>query len=248
MYPVAAAHTNRRRSQLAADDSHRPERACGGSMEVEAFIDFICPRCYIAVRHLFDALAMFEHGDLVQIVWRSFQLDAMTGCSFDELLVQDVMRYHRMNQADAANVAAAVNTQLREVAARAGLVYEPGRTTPGDTLAAHRMLQLAAAHGVADRAVERMLRAYFEHGMAIGDYESLVLLAADIGIDADTARAVAFGDGYADAVFADRDRAERLGISSVPLFVCDGRFVVSGTSSPTWLHAMMRRCWDVGSP
>jgi predicted DsbA family dithiol-disulfide isomerase len=213
-------------------------------MEVEAFIDFICPRCYLAVRYLSDALAMFEHSDHVRIVWRSFQLDVLSGSSFDELLVRGVMRNHRMKRADAEDVAATVNTKLREAAARAGLVYEPRTTTPGNTFAAHRTLQLAAAHGIADLAVERIQRAYFQHGMAIDDYESLAILASEMGIDPDIARSVAFGDSYADAVFADRDRAERRGIWSVPFFVCDDRFVVSGAQSSRWLHEMMRRCWN----
>jgi predicted DsbA family dithiol-disulfide isomerase len=213
-------------------------------MDVEAFIDFICPRCYIAVRYLSDALAMFEHRDDVRIVWRSFQLDILSGRSFGELLVLNVMRNHRMTRADATEVAATVLTKLREVAARAGLVYQPWATTPGDTFAAHRMLQLAGAHGIADLAAQRMQRAYFQHGMMIDDRGPLALLGAELGIDPNTARAVAFGDAYADAVFADRDRAERRGISSVPFFICDNRFVVSGTQSPRWLHEMMRRCWD----
>ena len=215
-----------------------------GWMEVEAFIDLICPRCYIAVRYLSDALAMFEHRDDIRILWRSFQLDALSGRSFDELLVVGVMRSHRMTRTDATEVATTVLTKLREVAARAGLVYQPWATTPGDAFAAHRMLQLAGAHGVADLAVERIQRAYFEQGMAIDDVESLAVLAAELGIDFVTARSVAFGDAYGEAVFADRHRAERRGISSVPLFICDNPFVVSGTQSPTWLHEMMRRCWD----
>jgi predicted DsbA family dithiol-disulfide isomerase len=230
-------------AQLTADHSNRPERGPTGSMEVEAFIDFICPRCYIAVRYLSDALAMFEHRDDVRIAWRSFQLDVLSGRSFDELLALDVMRNHRMKRADATDVAVTVLTKLREAAARAGLVYEPGTTTPGNTFAAHRMLQLAAGHGTADLAVERMQRASFEQGMAIDDRESLALVVAEVGIDPDAARSVAFGDAYADAVFADRDRAERRGIWSVPFFICDDRFGVSGAQSPRWLHEMMRRCW-----
>ena len=240
----AALHVSDHASQLTADHAHRPERGPTGSMEVEAFIDFICPRCYIAVRYLFEALAMFEHRDDVRIAWRSFQLDVPSGRSFDELLVADVMRNHRMKRTDATDVAATVITKLREAAARAGLVYQPGATTPGDTFAAHRMLQLAGAHGIADLAVERIQSAYFEHGMAIDDRESLALLAAEMGIDPDTTRSVAFGDAYADAVLADRDRAERRGIWSVPFFICDGRFAVSGTQSPRWMHEMMRRCWS----
>jgi predicted DsbA family dithiol-disulfide isomerase len=81
--------------------------------------------------------------------------------------------------------------------------------------------------------------------MAIDDRESLALLAAEIGIDPDTARSVEFGDAYAQAVFADRDRAERRGIWSVPYFVCDGRFVLSCTQVPRRTQKMIRRCRDV---
>lgn len=106
------------------------------------------------------------------------------------------------------------------------------------------MLQLAAARGVGDLAVERIQRAYFEHGTAIDDRDWLALLAVEMGIDFDAARSVASGEDYADAGFADRDRAERRGIWSVPYFICDDRFVVSGIESPWLLHEMMRRCWD----
>ena len=243
--PANHARLSDHGSQPAAGHVHRPERGSVGSMEIEAFIDFICPRCYIAVRHLSDALAMFEHRDDVRIVWRSFQLDVISGRSFDEVLVGSVMRNHRMNRADATAVAETVHMKLREAAARAGLAYDPGMTTPGDTFAAHRILQLAAARGVADLAVERIQRAYFEQGMAIDNRESLSLLAAEIGIDPDTARSVAFSDAYADAVFDDRDRAESRGIWSVPFFICADEFVVSGTASPRWMHEIMKRCWDV---
>ena len=119
-------------SQLTADHAHRPERGPTGSMEVEAFIDFICPRCYIAVRYLFEALAMFEHRDDVRIAWRSFQLDVLSGRSFDELLVVDVMRNHRMKRTDATDVAATVITKLREAAARG-----PRLPTGGDNAGRH---------------------------------------------------------------------------------------------------------------
>lgn len=230
--------------QLTADYSDRPKRGPTDSMEVAAFIDLICPRCYIAVRYLYDALAMFEHRDDVRIAWRSFQLDALNGRSFDELLILDVMRNQRMNRADASDVAASVLAKLREAAARAGLVYPQGTTTSGDTLAAHRILQLAVEHGVAGRALERIQQGYFEHGIAIDDRGSLAALAAELGIDADTAREVAFGDAYTDAVLADRDEATRRGIWSVPFFICDERFVSSGAQSPRWLHEMMKRCWN----
>src|SRR5580658_8983675 len=127
----ATLHVSGHASQLTANRSKRPERGPTGSMEVEAFIDFVCPRCYIAVRYLSDALAMFEHRNDVRMAWRSFQLDLVSGRTFDEFLIRSVMGNHRLKRADATAVAANVLTKLREAAARAGLVYQPGTTTPG---------------------------------------------------------------------------------------------------------------------
>jgi predicted DsbA family dithiol-disulfide isomerase len=231
-------------SRLTADGVTASGRGPVGAMEIEAFIDLICPRCYIAVRHLSDALSMFAYRRDVRIVWRSFQLDAIAGCSFDEVLIRRVMRNHGMTRREATEVAASVTTKLCAVAKGAGLIYDPGVTTRGDTLAAHRLVQLAAAHGVADLAVERIQRAYFERGMAIDDCNSLSGLAVELGLDPEAAQLVGCNDVYAEAIAADRDLAERRGITSVPLFICDGRFVVSGTSSPRWLHHMMRAGWS----
>ncbi|MBW3651594.1 MAG: DsbA family protein [Actinobacteria bacterium] len=44
-------------------------------MKVEPWSDVVCPWCYIDKRNLEAALAVFEHGDELDVVWRSFELD-----------------------------------------------------------------------------------------------------------------------------------------------------------------------------
>jgi predicted DsbA family dithiol-disulfide isomerase len=104
-------------------------------MTVEVFLDLICPRCYLALHHLQDALAVFEHGSEVQIVYRGFQLDPVRGRSFHEILVEDVMRNHRMTRPESDDVAADVQERLREAAGRDGLLYRPEAAGPVDTFA-----------------------------------------------------------------------------------------------------------------
>jgi predicted DsbA family dithiol-disulfide isomerase len=57
---------------------------------------------------------------------------------------------------------------------------------------------------------------------------ALVGLAADEGLDPDSARRVLKNGSYGDAVRADEDQAARLGISGVPFCVIDGKYGVSG--------------------
>jgi len=148
-----------------------------------------------------------------------------------------------MSRAEALDVALQVHATLTDAAAREGLIYRPDHAAPVNTFDAHRMLQLAAAHGVGDAAVKRIQHAHFAEGLPIGDGETLASLVAGVGVDLDQARSVALGDDYADAVLEDRDRAARLGVGGVPFFLFDQRYAVSGAQSARWLLAAMSHCW-----
>jgi predicted DsbA family dithiol-disulfide isomerase len=212
-------------------------------MAVEVFVDLICPHSYIAVRRLERALAQFEHGAMVEVIWRGYQLDPLRERSFEEILVQSVMGHHRMGREEAIDVAAHVQVTLRDAAAHEGLIYHPASATPVNTFDAHRILHLAAEYGVCAAAVKRIQEAYFAEGLEIGRPETLATLAAEVGVDADEARSVALSDAFAGAVLDDRERAARLGVGGVPFFLFDERYAVSGAQSARWLLAAMRHCW-----
>jgi predicted DsbA family dithiol-disulfide isomerase len=212
-------------------------------MQVEVFVDMICPHSYLAVRRLDQALARFEHGAAVEVIWRGFQLDPVRARSFEEMLVRSVMRNHRMTRAEALTVAVHVQATLSDAAAREGLSYHPEIMAPVNTFDAHRMLHLAGAHGLADAALKRIQAAYFAEGLPIGDRETLVHLLAAVGVDREEALTVAFGDEYTDAVLEDRERAASLGVGGVPFFLFDEFYAVSGAQSANWLLAAMRHCW-----
>ncbi len=77
-------------------------------------------------------------------------------------------------------------------------------------------------------AIERVKEAYFSEGRAISDRETLVELAASVGLDADDTRAMLESDRFADEVRDDERTAAGFGIQGVPFFVFDRRFGVSG--------------------
>jgi predicted DsbA family dithiol-disulfide isomerase len=67
--------------QPAIDQHGLRERSSVRAMEIEAYVDLACPRSYVGVRHLSDALASFKHQADVVVVWRSFHLDPLMGHS-----------------------------------------------------------------------------------------------------------------------------------------------------------------------
>src|SRR5205807_5524629 len=85
--------------------------------------------------------------------------------------------------------------------------------------------------------VERLFRAYFVDGRAIGEIDTLADLAAETGLDRAAAHVFLASDELRDEVGAADDRARSLGIGGVPFFVFNGKVAVSGAQEPATLLA-----------
>ena len=83
-----------------------------------------------------------------------------------------------------------MNAQVSALAAKEGLDYQLDRAKHGNTFDAHRLIHLAASHGLQAQAKERLLRAYFTDGLPIGDPDTLVTIGAELGLPADEVRAM----------------------------------------------------------
>ena len=91
---------------------------------------------------------------------------------------------------------------------------------------------------------ERFLAAYFTEGKAIGDRDTLVDLAAEVGVDRDRATEVLAGDEFTDSVRRDEREAAQLGISGVPFFAIDRRYGISGAQPPELLLQALDQAWE----
>jgi predicted DsbA family dithiol-disulfide isomerase len=212
-------------------------------MNVEIWSDVVCPWCYIGKRRFESAVASFGHPDEVEVTYRSFELDPSaptqrTGTHAEHLAGKYGMTIAQAEQA---------GEQMTERAAADGLEFRFDLMRGGNTFDAHRLLHLAAEHGLQPEMKERLMRATFTEGLPIADKPTLVRLAAEVGLPAAEAQAVVDGDGYADAVRADEQQAARYGITGVPFFVADGKYAVSGAQPPEVLLQLLQRAHDDAS-
>jgi len=213
-------------------------------MKVEIWSDVACPWCYVGKRRFESALNSFEHKSDVDVHWRSFELDPNAPPIRDGDPVQRLADKYGMSRAQAV----AANDRLTAMAAAEGLDYHLDTLRSGNTFDAHRLLHLAADHGLQDALKERFLHGYFVDNDPIGDHETLVRLAVDAGLDEPAVRGVLASDAYADAVRADEKQAGAYGISGVPFFVVDARYGVSGAQSAEILLETLRRAWAEANP
>ncbi len=209
-------------------------------MTVEIWSDVVCPWCYVGKRRFEHALEQFPHRDQVELTWRSFQLDPSapperTRSGAEHLAAKYGMSVEQAEQS---------NAQMTELAAIEGLDYHLDRTRGGNSFDAHRLIHLAAVHDRQDEMKERLMRAYFTEGEPVGHRETLVRLAAEVGIDEVEARTALEGEAYADNVHADEELAARIGIRGVPYFVLDRRYGVSGAQPSELLLEALEKTWE----
>ncbi|GCE10747.1 DsbA family oxidoreductase [Tengunoibacter tsumagoiensis] len=209
-------------------------------MKVEIWSDVVCPWCYIGKRRFEAALEKFEHRDQVEIVWRSYQLDPTSPKQSDETTTEHLMKKYGLTEQKARGM----NEQVSGLAAEEGLEYHLENAKVANTFDAHRLIHLAAHHGLQDQQKERLLKAYFTEGEAVGDLETLVKLGTEIGLDADEVRETLQGSAYTDEVKADIRRARDFGIQGVPFFAIDETYGVSGAQPVEVFEQVLERAWS----
>jgi len=209
-------------------------------VKIEVWSDFGCPFCYIGKRRLERALESFSHRDEIELVYRSFELDPGapkdTESSIHELLA---VKYGlSLEQAKESNRNVAQQAQTE------GLTYNFDTTIPTNTFDAHRLAHYAGEQGKAKEMTERLFRAYFTDSLHIGDRDTLVRLAEEVGLDGAAVREVLEQNTYADAVREDENEARRLGIRGVPFFVLRGKYAVSGAQPLEIFQGALLRAWE----
>ena len=204
-------------------------------VRIDVVSDVVCPWCFIGKHRLEKALAL--RPDIpVEVHWRPYFLNDWIPrevISREDYLITkfgSVERYKGIAQ----RVAAAAKEE--------GLVYAANKMKrQPNTLDCHRLIRWADAKGKATEMKQKLMDLYFTQGADLTDRETLVKAAADVGLDANTARTDLAGDKDVAAVEQEALSAKESGIEGVPCFIFGGKFAVSGAQSPEYLAEAIDR-------
>jgi predicted DsbA family dithiol-disulfide isomerase len=114
----------------------------------------------------------------------------------------------------------------------------------GNTALAHELLAYATEQGRGAEAWQHAYRVHFGQSRPLFDLESLLVLAAEIGLDVDGARETMVSRRFRDQVAQDKADAYRLGAQGVSFTVIDGRYGISGAQGTDVFLASFRRAWN----
>ncbi|MBT2498510.1 DsbA family oxidoreductase [Agromyces sp. ISL-38] len=194
-------------------------------IKIDIWSDIACPWCYIGKRHLESGIAALgADAPEVEIEYHSFELAPDTPVDFHGSEVDFLAKHKGLPAAQVHQML----ERVTGVAAAAGLDYDFDALQHTKTLKAHELLHFAKEQGQQLELTERLMRAYFTEGRHVGRIDDLVELAAEVGLDADAARAALESGRFAADVQADIAQAGAYGINGVPFFVFEGKYGVSG--------------------
>lgn len=201
-------------------------------VRVEIWSDVVCPWCYIGTTNL--DLAIQRFGGDVEVVFRSYQLDPSAPeepvPAVDHLAAQ---------YGGGRNQALTMMRQVTAVAATVGLQFHLEDSLTGQTLAAHRVLHLAAQRGLQPQVAGHLFAAHFTENRSVFDTDSLAEISAEAGLDAQEVREVLADGMYTDEVLSDIRQARAYQITGVPFFVFDGAYGVAGAQPPEALGRVL---------
>ncbi|WP_327357029.1 DsbA family oxidoreductase [Streptomyces sp. NBC_01304] len=214
-------------------------------MRVEIWSDIACPWCYIGKARFEEGLAAFAHGEQVEVVHRSFELDPNRAKGDTAPVIEMLAKKYGRTVEEAT----AMEEHVASNARAEGLGYRTEGRDHGNTFDIHRLLHLAKARGRQDELLSLAYRANFAEERSVFDPEVLVTLAVEAGLDEAEARAVlADESAYADDVRADEREAAELGATGVPFFVLDRKYGVSGGQPAEVFTQALQQAWGDRAP
>lgn len=211
-------------------------------IQIDVWSDIACPWCFIGKRNLENGIAaVADDADVpqVEITYHSYELSPDTPVDFDGSEI-DFLATHKGMPKDQVSQ---MLDRVTQVAQGVGLEYNFDVLKHTNTVRAHELLHFAKAQGRQHAMAERLMSAYFTEGKHVGEIDSLVSLAAEVGLDADAARAALESQQYLNDVRADQAQAVQYGIQGVPFFVIDGKYGVSGAQPADAFAQILRQVW-----
>lgn len=204
-------------------------------MKIDFVSDVACPWCAVGLNALERALERIGDDIDVELHFQPFELNPTLAAEGEDTVAYLSRKYGISAAQIAVNQAA-----IRERGAAVGFTFGT-RERVWNTFDAHRLLCWAETAGHQRELKHALLEAYHAKGRNPGAHDVLLDLAAEVGLDLETAREILATDAYADEV-RERERFwQRAGISSVPSVIVNERHLIQGGQPPEVFEQALRQ-------
>lgn len=202
-------------------------------IRIDVVSDVVCPWCYIGKRRLEKAMDEVNAQYDFDVTYHPFELNPgipPEGRDQKEYLISKFGGKARYDQ---------ITNHVTSVAASEGLEFNFDRQgISPNTRNAHRLINLAAEHGVQKAVVEALFKAHFTEGTDLSKTDNLVSVAAEAGLKRDLVEKLLSSDDKLAEVIAAETQMQTNGVTGVPFYIINNKYGVSGAqASSTFIDA-----------
>lgn len=205
-------------------------------MKIEVWSDFACPFCYIGEARLKKAVEELGKENF-QIEFKSYQLNPGLPKKANQNAVEYFKGHKNMDDKQVKDFF----KQISEMAATDGLVYNMDKMVMSNTLDAHRLAKWANTFNKEEALTVLLMKKYFTDGQDLANHKVLIEAAKEVGLDPIIAEAVLASNQFIDDVVGQIKQASDFGINSVPFFVIDREYGISGAQSQDYFKAALHQ-------
>ena len=194
------------------------------TLKIDFVSDVSCPWCAIGLNALEKAADRLQGEVALDLHFQPFELNPQMGPGGQDIGEHLHEKYGATPEQSQKNREA-----IAERGAQLGFTFNlDKRSRIYNTFDAHRLLHWAEEQGLQRALKHALLKAYFTDGQDPSNHEVLVRVAADVGLDADQARALLASDRYAAEVREREQFYLQHGIHSVPAIIINDRHLIQG--------------------
>lgn len=201
------------------------------NIHIDIVSDIACPWCAIGYARLEQAMQQLEADYSFTVQWRAFELNPNQGSKAQPLFPGLALKYGK-SEAEMRET----QSHMMVIAKELGLNFDQLQERMScNTFAAHRLVIWAAEHGQQTAMKKSLFDAYFGRGLDMSDHGILLDCVDVVGLDRTQAKQVLESDQYAAAVREDEAVYQQAGVSSVPAYVINKQYLISGAQEAATL-------------
>ena len=193
------------------------------AFKIDIVSDVVCPWCAIGYANLNSALQ--QSPDLTaNIDWHPFQLNPYMGKEG-----QDINEHLEEKYGLTAEQLKANKQTIVDRGAECGVDFKfEQRARIYNTLDCHILLHYAAEKGKQTELKLALFKAYFTDGKDVSDQAVLLNTIEEVGLNKADAQAALNNEEYKKLVLEEENQFKQMGISSVPSFIINDKYLISG--------------------
>ncbi|OUM68728.1 hypothetical protein PIROE2DRAFT_57935 [Piromyces sp. E2] len=188
--------------------------------------DFACPFCYIGDKRLEKVLEELNIKDRVDFEMKAFQLDK-NAPKKPQLKMEEI--FAKRNGLSIEGARDRIE-RISNLGNEEGIVIKFADVKFTNTLDAHRLAKYIASQGKnVHKFIQLSFIAYFTNNLNLADRDLLADTAAIVGIDKKECQKFLKGKEFTDEVRNDEDEASNKGIRTIPHYIVNGKYTISGS-------------------